>query len=297
MKRFGAKNPGGRIAYVDGRYLPHAKAVVHIEDRGLQFADSVYEVCAVQGGRLMDEAGHLARLERSLSALAMAMPMAPAPLKLVLREMLRRNRLQDGILYLQVTRGSHRRDHPIPAGTSSTLVMTARPLNMAAIEKRRAEGVAVVTTADLRWGRCDIKSTSLLPNILAKTEARRRQAFEAWLVDRDGFVTEGTSTNAWIVTAEGVLVTRELSRGILAGVTRETVFAALGAQGFNAVEERAFRPDEAYEAREAFVTSASGGVIPVVSIDGRAIGDARPGPLTLRVHALYSDRAERQAAS
>jgi D-alanine transaminase len=283
--------PSGRIAYVDGRYLPHRGASVHIEDRGLQFADSVYEVCAVLEVRLMDEAEHLLRLARSLAALDMAMPMKPSALKLVLREMIRRNRLKDGLLYLQVTRGAHRRDHLIPANARSSLIVTARPVNMAAVERRRAEGIAVVTMPDLRWGRCDIKSTSLLPNIMAKTEARKRGAFEAWLVDRDGFVTEGGSTNAWIVTHDGVLVTRDLSRNILAGVTRLGVLAALAQQGFNAVEERPFTVEEARAAREAFVTSASGGVIPVVAIDGRAVGEGSPGTLTRRIHALYSEFA------
>jgi D-alanine transaminase len=283
--------PSGRVAYVDGRYLPHRAASVHIEDRGLQFADSVYEVCAVLDRRLMDEAEHLARLARSLAALAMAMPMKPSALKLIFREMIRRNRLKDGLLYLQVTRGAHRRDHPIPPNARSSLIITARAVNMAAVEKRRAEGIAVVTMPDIRWGRCDIKSTSLLPNIMAKTEARRQGGFEAWLVDRDGFVTEGASTNAWIVTHDGVLVTRDLSRNILAGVTRLGVLAALGQQGFNAVEERAFTAEEARAAREAFVTSASGGVLPVVAIDGHALGEGSPGTLTRRIHALYSEFA------
>jgi len=287
--------PAGRVAYVDGRYLAHGAASVHIEDRGLQFADSIYEVCAVLGGRLMDEEEHLDRLARSLAALDMAMPMKRGALKLVLREMLRRNRLKDGLVYLQVTRGAHRRDHLIPAGARSSLIITARAVSTAAVEKRRAQGIAVVTMSDLRWGRCDIKSTALLPNIMAKTEARRQGGFEAWLVDRDGFVTEGGSTNAWIVTGEGVLVTRNLSRNILAGVTRVGVLAALARQGFNAVEERAFTVDEAKAAREAFVTSASGGVIPVVSIDGRNIGDGTPGTLTRRVHALYSEFAAEAA--
>ena len=283
--------PAGRIAYVNGRYLPHRIATVHVEDRGLQFADSIYEVCAVLGGRLIDEEGHLDRLERSLKALGMPMPVARSALKLVMRETIRKNRLKNGLLYLQVTRGAHKRDHPMPAASSSTLIMTARPLNIAAIEKRRAQGVGIVTLPDIRWGRCDIKSTALLPNIMAKTEARKRGAFEAWLVDRDGFITEGTSSNAWIVTEEGVLVTRDLSPGILAGVTRAGVLAALAREGFNAIEERAFTVDEAYAAREAFVTSASGGVIPVVSIDGRVIGDAAPGAATRRIHALYSEYA------
>ena len=287
--------PGGRIAYVNGRYLPHREASVHVEDRGLQFADSIYEVCAVLDGRLMDEEGHLDRLERSLGALAMTMPMARSALKHVMREMIRRNRLKDGLLYLQVTRGAHRRDHPMPAAHRSTLIATMRTFNVAAVAKRRGEGVSVVTAPDIRWGRCDIKTTGLLANAMAKTEARNKGAFEAWFIDRNGFVTEGASTNAWIVTGEGVLVTRDLSQNILAGVTRLGVLSALAAQGANAVEERAFTLEEAFTAREAFITSASGGVPPVTSIDGRPVGEGKPGPITNRVCLLYSDFAQAAA--
>jgi D-alanine transaminase len=289
--------PAGRVAYVDGRYLPHGSATVHVEDRGLQFADSIYEVCAVLEGRLMDEEGHLDRLERSLASLDMRMPLARGALKIVMREMIRRNRLKDGLLYLQVTRGAHRRDHPFPKSYRSTLIMTARSVNMVAVEKRRSEGIAVVTLPDIRWGRCDIKATGLLPNVMAKSEARKLGAFEAWLVDRDRFITEGTSTNAWIVTGEGVLVTRKLSNNILAGVTRLGVLAALSQEGFNAIEERTFSVEEAYAAREAFMTSASGGVVPVVSIDGQIIGNGAPGMATKRIHALYSEFARTAACT
>jgi D-alanine transaminase len=287
--------PAGRIAYVNGRYVAHADAAVHVEDRGLQFADSIYEVCAVLDGRLMDEEGHLDRLERSLGALEIAMPMGRGPLRLVMRETIRRNRLKNAMLYLQVTRGAHKRDHPMPAVHTSTLIMTVRPVSIGAVEKRRADGIAVVTCEDMRWGRCDIKTTGLLANVMAKTQARKNGAFEAWLVDRDGFVTEGASTNAWIVTGEGVLVTRNLSQNILAGVTRLGVLNALAREGFNAVEERAFSVAEAYAAREAFVTSASGGVLPVISIDGRPIADGKPGATTRRIHALYAELARAAA--
>ena len=289
-------SPGGRVAYVDGRYLPHANASVHIEDRGLQFADSIYEVCAVIGGRMLDEEGHLDRLERSLKSLSMATPLARGPLKAVMREMLRRNRLKHGLLYLQVTRGAHRRDHPIPKDARPTLIMTARNLSAAAIEKRQTEGVGVVTLPDIRWGRCDIKTTGLLANVLAKTEARRAGAFEAWFIDRDGHITEGSSTNAWIVTAEGTLVTRDLHANILAGVTRATIMRGLERDGLT-VEERAFTLDEARAAREAFFTSATGNVMPVVSIDGRTIGNGHPGSITARVHGLYRELSTHESAN
>lgn len=286
--------PAGRIAYVDGRYLPHGEAGVHIEDRGLQFADSIYEVCAVAGGRLLDEEAHLARLQRSLREIALPMPMPQRALKAVMHETVRRNRVRDGVLYLQITRGALRRDHPIPDYVEPSLIITARPLDMAAFAKRRAEGIAVVTRPDIRWGRCDIKSTGLLPNVLAKTEARQNGAYEAWLVDRDGFVTEGTSTNAWIVTQEGRVVTRALGPAILTGVTRAAAIQAL-AEAQLTVDERSFRADEAYAAREAFITAATAGVVPVVRIDGRSIGDGKPGPVSARVHALYRASAEHEA--
>jgi len=283
--------PSGRVAYVNGRYVMHRQASVHIEDRGLQFADSVYEVCAVLDGRLIDEAGHSERLGRSLASLDMPMPMGPAALGIVMREMVRRNHLRNGLLYLQVTRGAYRRDHVMPENPKLMLLMTARPTDTAAVERRRSQGIAVVTTPDLRWGRCDIKTTGLLANAMAKTEARRRGAFEAWLVDAESMVTEGSSSNAWIVTDKGVLVTRDLSNAILAGVTRAGVLSALKSESGIELQERAFSVDEAYAAREAFMTSASGGVVPIVSIDQHILGDGKPGPVTRGIHALYSSLA------
>jgi len=292
------KNPGGRIAYVDGRYLPHASASVHIEDRGLQFADAVYEVFAVSQGKLLDEEGHFDRLERSVGALSMPLPMARPALKAVVRETLRRNRLNEGLLYLQVTRGAYRRDHALPKAVRPTLIVTARSLDWTAIERRRAEGVAVSLVPDIRWGRCDIKTTGLLANVLAKTEARKMSAYEAWLVDENGMITEGASTNAWIVTADNVLVTRDLKSNILAGVTRAAVLRALKGQGSNIrIEERAFSKDEAFAASEAFITSATGGVIPVVRIDGHIVGEGKPGPATKRIHALYRELSLSEAGS
>ena len=283
--------PSGRVAYVNGRYVPHRQACVHIEDRGLQFADSVYEVCAVLDGHLIDEAGHSERLGRSLASLNMPMPMNAAALGIVMREMVRRNHLRNGLLYLQVTRGAFRRDHVMPERPKLTLLMTARPIDVAAVERRRSQGIAVVTMPDLRWGRCDIKTTGLLANAMAKTEARQRGAFEAWLVDSKSMVTEGSSSNAWIVTEKGVLVTRDLSNSILAGVTRAGVLAALKLESGIEVQERPFGVGEALAAREAFMTSASGGVLPIVSIDGHLLRDGKPGPVTRRVHALYSSLA------
>jgi D-alanine transaminase len=281
-----------RIAYVNGRYLPHAQAAVSIEDRGYQFADGVYEVCEVRGGRLVDETRHMARLDRSLRELRMARPMSAKALSHVLRETVRRNRVHDGIVYVQVTRGAAPRDFPFPrAGTRPSLVVTSRSFDRAKLEAQAEKGIDVVTVPDIRWQRVDIKSVALLPNVLAKQAARDKGAREAWMVDGQGRVTEGASSNAWIVTRDGVLVTRPLDTGILPGITRSVVMDELKAQGLK-VEERPFTVEEAYAAREAFVTSASQIVMPVVSIDGRPVGNGAPGLITSRLRGDYHRHAE-----
>ena len=288
MTKWPHRSPPGRIAYVNGRYLPHGAAGVHIEDRGLQFGDSIYEVWGVREGRLLDEAGHLGRLERSLKALELAAPMSRDALRFVLREVLRRNRLTDGLLYLQVTRGSFRRDHPIPADSAKpTVIVTAKPITPAATAAKLRDGITVITQPDLRWAWRDIKTTQLMPNLLAKTAAKRAGAGEAWLVDDEGFVTEGGSANAWIVTAAGDVVTHPLGRAILPGITRSVVMAAAKAEGV-AVQERKFTVAEVVSAREAFITGASGAAVPVLAIDGKPVGDGKPGPLTLRLQSLYA---------
>jgi D-alanine transaminase len=284
--------PVGRVAYVNGRYLPHSRAAVHIEDRGLQFADAIYEVVGVVEDRFLDEKEHLDRLERSVGEIGMAMPMLRSPLKIILREMARRNRVHDGLIYIQVTRGAVRRDHAVPNHRPRpTLIVTARTLDPVATERRRATGVCVITRPDERWARCDIKSTALLPNILAKTAARNAGAFEAWLVDEDGFVTEGASTSAWIVDSDGRIVTRNLSNAILPGVTRRVILKA-AAEAQMPVIERKFTIEEALAAREAFMTAATLGATAVVAIDGKPIGDGSPGPVTRRVQELYAHAAE-----
>jgi len=276
-----------RIAYVNGRYLRHAEASVHIEDRGYQFADGIYEVCGVRGGKLMDEGLHLERLQRSLRELRMELPTPISALKIILREVIRRNRISNGMVYFQVTRGVAPRDHPFPADAQASLVVTAKRLNEARVAASVAKGVEVMTMPDQRWARRDIKSVALLPNILAKQTAREAGAYEAWLVDAEGFVTEGASTNAWIVDREGRLITRPEGPDILSGVTRRVLLQAARAEGVEVVE-RAFTPDEAKSAREAFISASSAIIIPVVRIDGHPVGNAAPGSTTLRLREAYS---------
>jgi D-alanine transaminase len=281
-----------RIAYVNGRYVPHRDAAVHIEDRGYQFADGVYEVCEVYGGRLVDVTRHLARLARSLSELRIRAPMGDAALVQIMREVVRRNRVRDGMIYLQVTRGVARRDHVFPAAdVPPALVMTARSGDPAAATRTAEQGVGVITVPENRWARVDIKSVGLLPNVLAKEQAKQAGAKEAWFVDADGCVTEGGSTNAWIVTDAGVLVTRPADSGILRGITRSVVLEVAEADGI-AVEERRFTVAEAKAAREAFITAATTLVMPVVRIDGAPVGDGNPGPLARKLRHRFHDVAE-----
>jgi len=281
-----------RIVYVNGRYLPWAEAHVHAEDRGFQFGDAVYEVCEVRGGRLVDETRHLDRLWRSLGELRIAPPMARAALSRVLRETIRRNRVTDGSVYLQVSRGARPREFAFSDAQdmAPTLVCLARPLNKARFEAS-AQGIIVRSMPDIRWGRCDIKTVMLLPASLAKESAREIGGKEAWLVDEQGFVTEGASSNAWIVDGEGRLVTRPADASILRGVTRTTVQDVARALQL-AVVERPFTVEEARAAREAFITSASNIVMPVVEIDGEKVGEGKPGPVALRLREAFHGIAE-----
>src|SRR2546423_10014806 len=274
-----------RIAYVAGQYLPHRQAAVHVEDRGYQFADGVYEVIALVGGQLIDEAPHLARLHRSLAELRIPLPMEDAALRLVLREVIRRNRVETGIVYLQVTRGAAPRDHAFPKATKPVLVVTARrsrPPN----PRLGQEGIAVITIPDIRWQRCDIKSISLVANVLGKQQAREAGAYEAWQIDREGQVTEGTSTNAWIVTADDTVITRVADHAILNGVTRAAILDIIQREGYRLVE-RPFTVAEAKTAREAFLTSTTADLLPVVRIDGAPVADGTPGPLSRKLREAY----------
>lgn len=284
-----------RVAYVNGRFVPKSDAFVHIEDRGYQFADAVYEVWALFGGKLADPEGHFTRLERSLGELRIPMPMSRAALTTVLKEAVRRNRVTEGLVYLQVSRGVARRDHPFPApGTPPAVVVTVSRVDREATEARARQGVSVVTTPENRWGRCDIKTVGLLPNVLAKQKAREAGGVEAWFVDELGLVTEGGSSNAWIVDAEGVLRTRDTNANILRGVTRLSLLEIARDAGLT-VQERPFTPQEAVEAREAFITGAGALVLPVVAVDGKAVGSGAPGPVAQRLRALYIERAKATA--
>jgi D-alanine transaminase len=285
----------GRVAYVNGRFVPHGEAMVHIEDRGYQLADAVYEVWAVFGGRLGDAEGHFARLERSLSELSIPMPMSRTALTLVLKEALRRNRVSEGLIYLQVSRGVAPRQHAFPShALRPSVVMTVSRTDRAADEARAAKGVAVVTAPESRWARCDIKTVGLLPNALAKQKAREAGAMEAWFVDELGFVTEGASSNAWILDEEGRLRTRDTNANILRGITRHTLLDVIRREGLP-VDERPFTPAEAMAAKEAFITGAGTLVLPVVAVDGKPVGDGKVGPVASRLRRLYIDEAKATA--
>jgi D-alanine transaminase len=285
-----------RIVYVNGAYKRYAEAAIHVEDRGFQFADSIYEVIEVLGGRLVNATRHLARLHRSLRELAISPPMRERALLHVIGEVVRRNRVRDGIVYMQVTRGAGPREFAFPGpDVLPTLVVFARARSRESANQLAEMGIAVKTVPDNRWGRRDIKTVMLLPSVLAKDAARQADAREAWFVDASGAITEGASSNAWIVTDKGVLVTRPLGWEILPGVTRATVMDVAKAEGIN-VEERAFTREEALRAREAFITSATNIAMPVVTLDGKTIGNGQPGPLTRRLRIRFHQLAEISAA-
>ncbi|MBT6136533.1 MAG: D-amino-acid transaminase [Rhodospirillaceae bacterium] len=277
-----------RIAYVNGRYMPHREAAVHVEDRGYQFSDGVYEVVLIRHGKMVDEAPHLVRLERSLGELQIKTPMSNAALRQVMAEVVRRNRITgNGLIYMQVTRGVAKRDHAFPANPQTSVVMTAKRLpepSRTGVE----DGVKAITIPDIRWERCDIKTVGLLASVLGKQQAREAGAYEALQVDSEGFVTEGTSSNAWIVTADGDLVTRRANNAILNGITRLTVLKLAERAGIRFVE-RPFTVEEAKGAREAFVTSATSLVKPVTQIDDTVIANGKAGGLSLQLFDAYLD--------
>ncbi|HWA48179.1 MAG TPA: D-amino-acid transaminase [Dongiaceae bacterium] len=284
-----------QIAYLNGRYVPRAQARVRAEDRGYLFGDGVYEVIPVHAGKLVAADRHFQRLGRSLGELRIAWPMKRAALEVVAREVIARNGIQQGAVYIQVTRGVAPRDHKFPKdGVPPGLFVTAKrtkPMPAALLR----DGAAVITVPDQRWGRCDIKSLNLLPNVLAKQAAAEQGAHEAWLVDTDGNVTEGSSTSAWIVTAEGVLATRPNGTEILPGVTRAIVVDVVRELGLK-LELRPFSLEEAHKAREAFITSTNNYVLPITRIDGKPVGDGKPGPTAQHLRAAYLKATDRVPA-
>ncbi len=284
-----------RWAYVNGRYVPHDRAAVHVEDRGYQFADGVYEVVTVLDGCFADMDGHLDRLGRSLDALSIPWPVGRRVLERIVRELVRRNGMHNGSVYMQVSRGVAPRDFRFPSPRPSALVITTRRVQNWTQPGQLENGVPVITIPDIRWGRRDIKTTGLLAQVLGKQQAAEAGAYEAWMIDSDGSVTEGCSSNSWIVTAAGTLVTREPSPKILNGVTRLTLLRLAGEIGLP-VEERSFTVEEALAAREAFLSSAGTFALPVTRIDGRAVGGGKPGPVTLDLRRAYIDDVLRRAA-
>ena len=284
-----------RIAYVNGRYLAHGDAGVHIEDRGYQFADGVYEVCEIRHGMIVDLSRHLDRLDRSLNEIRIPSPMSRAALVGVIREVARRNRVKNGLFYLQVTRGEARRDHVFPApDTAPSIVITAKSTDPTLIAAKNANGLKAITVADNRWDRVDIKTVGLLPNVLARQAAKEAGAQEAIYVDARGMVTEGAATNVWIVDGDGNLVTRPAEHGILRGITRTTLKDVAQSLAIPVVE-REFSRDEMLAAREVFITAATSICFPVVEIDGQTIGNGHPGTFSEKIRTAFFDIAEKTA--
>jgi D-alanine transaminase len=284
--------PMPQHAYVDGQYMRLADAMVPIEDRGLQFADSIYEVCAVLNGRLLDWEAHVARMRRNLAALFITLPHSDAALGQIARRLIAGSRATDGLLYIQISRGSARRDHAFPRDPRPRLMMTVRRFDFHQRKGQQARGVSVMSLPDQRWGRVDIKTTGLLANVLAKQDARAAGHFEAWFVAEDGTVREGGSTNAWIVKG-GTLITHPLSAHILPGIARDTLIRLARAAQIRVVEAP-FSLEDAYGADEALLTSTTAPLLPVVAIDGKPVGTGGPGPVAARLASLVADDIDRQ---
>lgn len=279
-----------RIVYLNGSYVPEAEAKVSVFDRALLFGDGIYEVTAVLDGRLVDFEPHLVRLDRSLNEIGLAPPLGHDALRAVHQELIARNRIDEGIVYLQITRGAADRDFAYPENAAPNVIAftQSRPL----IANPHAEtGVKVVTIPDLRWKRRDIKSTSMLAQTMGKQEAKLKGAYEAWMVE-DGVVTEGTSSSAFILDQAGVIRTQPLGYHILPGVTRRAVLRLVALEGLS-LQERPFSVADALAAREAFMTAASAFVLPIVEIDGVKIGDGQPGPMARKFRALYIEEARK----
>lgn len=276
-----------RIAFVNGAYVLMANANAHIEDRGYQFSDGIYEVILVVDGQFWDFDGHMARWQRSLRELSIDAPVSETVLKIIIRKLLKKNRLGSALVYMQATRGVAPRNHAFPTAATSTLTLTAKPFDLSQSDALAQKGAAVITHEDIRWGRVDIKTISLLPNVLAKEKAQQAGANEAWLI-KDGFITEGSSTNAWIVDQHDRLITHPKNTQILGGITREAVIHCANRLGLTVVE-KAFSLEEAALSKEAFFTSATSLVMPVVRINGSAVGAGKPGPIAITLRGAYVD--------
>lgn len=277
-----------RIVYVNGEFVPEDEARVSVFDRGFMFADGVYEVCSVLRGKLIDNNGHLIRLRRSLSELSMASPASDEEIENIQKQLIELNKLDEGLIYLQVTRGAADRDFAYPKDVKPTLVLFTQAKNV--INSPIAEvGISVITVEDIRWARRDIKTVGLLAPCMAKMEAKAAGADDAWLVE-GGFVTEGSSNNAYIVTKEGTIVTRHIGNEILNGITRRAVLALAKEHDYN-IEERLFSVEECYDAAEAFVTSATMFVQAVVQIDGKPVSDGKPGEVAKKLREYYIEMA------
>ena len=282
-----------RIAYVNGAYVQHSEAAIHVEDRGYQFADGVYEVCEVRHGMIVDMTRHLDRLGRSLGELKIDWPMQRRALTHVIRQVLKKNHVTNGLFYLQVTRGVARRDHVFPAaGTKPSLVITAKSTNPAVIAGKNAKGIKAITVTENRWDRVDIKTIGLLPNALARQAAKEQGAQEAIFIDHDGTVKEGAATNVWMVDNDGALLTRPAEHGILRGITRTTLMDVAERLGITIREEN-FSVDRMKAAREVFITAATSICFPVVQIDDQTIANGHPGSVSQKIREAFFDVAEK----
>lgn len=281
-----------RIVYVNGEYLPEKSAKVSVFDRGFLFADGVYEVTAILGGRLIDNQHHMHRLRRSLQELGMVSPVNDITIESIQKELIQRNRVEEGIVYIQITRGPADRDFAYPKDNQPSLILFTQNKKM--INSPAAEtGIRVITTEDIRWARRDIKTVALLAASMAKMMAIDRGFDDAWMVDREGNITEGSSCNAYIVTNDNTIITRNLSKDILHGITRKAVLQLADTHGLQ-VDERPFSVAEARQATEAFITSASSFVLPVIQIDSNVLGNGSPGPITTKLRSLYISMALEQ---
>lgn len=283
-----------KVVYVNGTYRRYSDALVHAEDRGFQFGDAIYEVCEVRDRAVVDEDRHMARLERSLSELGIEAPMSIRAWQAVIQETIRRNRVKNGIVYLQVSRGAGPRNFLFDGvETPPTVICLARPQKREKQEAAAEKGIAVQSMPDIRWGRCDIKTVMLLPASLAKEKAQASGAQEAWFIGPDGLVREGGSSNAWIISKDNELITPKATNEILRGITRTTLIDLIEREGLTLVE-RGFSIEEAQNAREAFITSATNLVMPVVEIDGRPVGNGHPGSTSVQLRASFHEVAQKR---